>query len=245
MSTSWTTLNVQLSRSVMRHSHLSRFRTLARGLQPDRTFREPGALLDWLHNGQAGSEAKNCVLGRLLLAARSDGPNGNFALELLILALWPGLCTLRQRLRAKVPGQDLDHDVLAQITAEIRRADVAGITQVAATLLRNVRRDLMRAHVRGQAVLGHADPVDTTSSELPAAPSSDPVEMIARKTCDALGADGALLAGVFLLGFSQKEAGAQLGLRHDAARKRTQRAIGRLRDQQGYAATNLYGPRSA
>jgi RNA polymerase sigma-70 factor (ECF subfamily) len=238
MSTSWTTLHARLSRSVMRHNHLSRFRTLARGLQPDRPFDDPGALLDWLHTGQAGSEAKNRALHELLLAARSDGPNGNFALELLILALWPGLCTMRQRLRAKAPGHDLDNDILAQITAEIRRVDVAGITQVAATLLRNVQRDLIRAHVRGQAVFGHADPVGTALAELPALQASDPVEMIACETCTALGVDGALIAGVYLLGFSQKEAGVQLGLSHDAARKRTRRAVARLREWQAQSVTD-------
>ena len=51
-----------------------------------------------------------------------------------------------------------------------------------------------------------------------------------------VGADAELLLAVLVLDETQREAGERLGLTHDAARKRFQRALGRLRE---HLATSL------
>ncbi|WP_281843805.1 hypothetical protein [Sinisalibacter aestuarii] len=67
-----------------------------------------------------------------------------------------------------------------------------------------------------------------------AVPLSDPDALIERLTA-LIGGDAALVVAVAVMGFSRKEAGHVLGFGHDAARKRYQRAIVKLREELGDA----------
>jgi DNA-directed RNA polymerase specialized sigma24 family protein len=99
---------------------------------------------------------------------------------------------------------------------------------VAATLLRNLRRDLLRTYRRdAQMVLSdHCDVMDEkTFAEL----REDRPEDIIKAAQRQLGDDGLMLALVHIGGVSQKDAARLLGITHDAARKRCQRAFARLK----------------
>lgn len=232
MSSSWSALHARLTRSVHRHSALTTFSTLLP--QNDRIgpFREPAQLLAWLHSWGPDPESKNKVLLRLLRKACGDPPGSDLAVELLVLALWPGLCTLRHRLRGLAPDGTLEADLVSQLTIGIRSANPERIERVAATLLRNLERDLRRAYLRD------ANRRNTTCDceGLDAADSieqMDRPEAIAAAAASALGEDGVLLTAVHIAGFSQKEAATLLGISHDAARKRCQRAMRRLKKFDG------------
>lgn len=229
MSSSWSALHAQLVRSVHRHSALTPFSTLFP--QNDRAgrFREPTQLLGWLHSRDPDPESKNKVLWRLLLKASGDPPASDLAAQLLILALWPGLCTLRHRLRDLAPAGALEADLLSQLTIGIRGARPEKITRVAATLLRNLERDLRRAYLRDANLRNTTCDCDGLDAADPHEQTDRP-EAIAAAAASALGEDGVLLTAVHIAGFSQKEAATLLGISHDAARKRCQRALRRLRD---------------
>ena len=197
--------------------------------RPPHGFRDPAQLLGWLHGPGGDPESRNAVLTQLLHASHVATPGNDLAVELLILALWPGLCVVRQRLRPFAKTGTLEADLIGQIAIGIRTSQPGRVERVAATLLRNAERDLRRAWRRDAEVCrlnleGDADL--PWQGEVPA----DAPMTIMSLAQSALGDDGVLLTAVHIAGFSQKEAGALVGLGHEAARKRCQRAMARLRE---------------
>ena len=228
MSSTWSALHAQLARSVNRHSALIHFATLFPAEGRRIAFRDPTHLLDWLHARGGDAEAKNDVLSGLLRAAVTKESAGDLAVELLLLALWPGLCVIRFRLRPLCQTGTLDADLLGGLTTGIRSAEPGRIRRVAATLLRNLERDLRRIYIRDDRWNRSSVDLDLVGHKL-AQPETDRLDSILASAQAALGEDGALLGAVHILGFSQKEAATAFGLGHDAARKRCQRALSRLK----------------
>lgn len=232
MSSNWSALHAQLVRSVNRHSVLTTFSTFLPPNKHFAEFRDPGQLLGWLHARGGHPEAKNAVLARLLDKACGDAAGNELAVKLLVLALWPGLCTIRHRLRPFSPTGTLEADLVTHLTIGIRSAKPERIGRVAATLLRNLERDLRCAYLRDADVR-----IPTTGSEgidaVPAEDEQDRPEVIAAAAAAVLGEDGVLLTAVHIGGLTQKEAGERLGISHAAARKRCQRALRRLKEMDG------------
>lgn len=229
MSSSWSALHARLIQSVHRYSALATFSTLFP--QNDRigSFREPAQLLAWLHGKGPDPESKNKVLSRLLQKACGSPPGSDLAVELLVLALWPGLCTMRHRLRDLAPVGALEADLISQLTIGIRSAGPERIRRVAATLLRNLERDLRRTYLRdadARYTTCDCEGVNAIHADGP----TDRPEEIAAAAVSSLGEDGLMLALVHIAGFSQKDAARLLGITHEAARKRCQRALARLKD---------------
>ncbi|WP_425099360.1 hypothetical protein, partial [Tropicibacter sp. S64] len=219
MSSNWSALYARLVRSVNRHSRMMAFSELFPAEHPPSGFRDPARMLDWLHGRCGDRDARNAVLSRLLGYA-SGRAHTDLAVELLILALWPGLSVIRRRLLPFRETAVLEADLLAQVTVTIRQAHPSRIISVAATLLRNVERDLRRAYRKEVPGLTRAE-LATELTLRVATP--DDAEAILKAAQAEFGADGVLVVAVHVAGFSQKDAGARLGLSHDAARKRCQR----------------------
>ncbi|WP_272011137.1 sigma factor-like helix-turn-helix DNA-binding protein [Roseovarius sp. ZX-A-9] len=186
--------------------------------------------MDWLHAPAEDTEAKNCVLSHLLRVAGGKDREGDLAVELLLLALWPGLCVVRRRLWPLCRNGTLDADLLSGLTIGIRRARLDRITRVAATLLRNLERDLRRLYISDEQAARLSIDLGTVGHTL-VQPETDRPDMILSAAQAAVGEDGAMLVAVHIAGFTQKEAASQLGISHEAARKRCQRALTRLRQQ--------------
>ncbi|WP_147276402.1 sigma-70 family RNA polymerase sigma factor [Thalassococcus profundi] len=231
MYSNWSALRAQLVRSVNRHSALIHFCKLFPSGGSAPTSREPGQLLDWLQNKSVDPDAKNNVLTHLLRSAIGGETCSDLAAELLILALWPGLCVVRHRLRTLCRSGSLDADLLSGLAIGIGSADPERVKRVAATLLRNLERDLRREY-HGAHKTSRLDLHDIVSLHEPSDHTDGP-EILMKAAEAALGEDGYLLTAVHIAGFSQKEAAEQLGISHDAARKRCQRAIARLQDSSG------------
>ncbi|WP_089905399.1 sigma-70 family RNA polymerase sigma factor [Loktanella fryxellensis] len=185
-------------------------------------------MFDWLHARGGDADAKNDVLQRLLRAAGGNDEVGDLAVALLLLALWPGLCVNRYRLRPLCRTDTLDADLLGGLTAGIRSAQPQRTRRVAATLLRNLERDLRRAYIREDRWSRLTINLDLVGHKVAQTESDRPEEILSSARA-ALGEDGALLAAVHIAGFTQREAAAAFGLSHDAARKRCQRALARLK----------------
>ncbi|MBN8485096.1 MAG: sigma-70 family RNA polymerase sigma factor [Sphingomonadales bacterium] len=217
------TLNFQRGFATVRTSHgaLTRF--------PD-----PAALLDHLHRGDAPADKKNTILTGLIESAKSNDRAGDCALTLVLLALWPGLDGVFRRSRARRLGQidELASEILGRATAAIRDLDLSKVNWIAATIIKNVERDILRSHNREAARQGIQDEFDTDLHGGIADfvdPDLSPERLLAELT-DLIGVDAELVLRVVIDGYTQAEAGKEIGLSEPAARKRFQRALKRLRD---------------
>lgn len=246
MSQRWNALRASLMDQSGRLSFLSTFRDL----QSDPRlagFGDPVGLLDFLHRRGSEPTATNGVL-RALVAAAQSGPArlSDTAVTLLILALWPGLDAIRARLQRdfRDAPDDLATELAGRICDGILNLDLGRVAWIAATLLRNLQRDLLRRviseRVRRQSEDDVADEIAAPDREGPilglpqgAGGTSGLYPLHAWLEC-RVGADALLVLCVSALDFLQVEAAALLGITHDAARKRHQRAIKRLR--QGWDA---------
>ena len=196
-------------------------------------FQDPAALLDGLHRTTGDPARKNVILAALVGAAQGDGPTSDCALTVLLLALWPGLDAIRGRcLRRGVGSRDeVASELLARTTEQVRTLDLSRVNQIAATVLRNVERDLLRAAHRETARQQSCASLEPDWLEAPPswAEQLRLREELRRDLVALVGRDADLVIGVALDGASQLEMGMALGLSEPAARKRYQRAVAALR----------------
>ncbi|MHB1101692.1 MAG: RNA polymerase sigma factor [Devosia sp.] len=197
-------------------------------------FRDPAALLDGLHRTSGDPVRKNLMLSALVEAAQGDGPASDCGLTLLLLALWPGIDAIRRRSiwRRIGTADEVASDVLARTTEAVRSLDMGRVNWIAATVLRNVERDMIRARQRDAArehLASGANPdevADSGDSGIGAAGYA----RLNGAVRELLGDDALLVIRVAIEGFSQAEVAVELGLTEAAARKRYQRAMRRLHD---------------
>ena len=179
-------------------------------------FRDPAALLDGLHRTPGDSARKNLILAALVRAAQGDGCASDVLLRLV----------------EPVDFVDEQDGPLAVHAEAVRGLDLRRVNWIAATVLRNVERDMIRVRQRDQTrehLASGADPdevADSGDSGIGAAGYAR-LNGAVRKL---LGDDALLVIRVAIEGFSQAEVAAELGLTEAAARKRYQRAMRRLHD---------------
>jgi len=233
MHSTWHKIHASLSHSSKTHSFQKTFNDLRRLYSPVAPFTDPVALLDMLRDQSVSPDQKNRVLRALLKAAQGTAPCADVALTLVLLALWPGLDAIRRRsLRCGIStAEEAASGLLARATEAISILDMDRVTRVAATVLQNVERDMIRAHRRETRLLQVA--ADIEPDEIPSAGGSpDEILVQARLTKDLqvmIGADATLVIRVAVEGFSQVEVALEMGLTETAANKRYQRGIRRLR----------------
>jgi len=233
MSFAWHEIRDHLMHSSSNLHFQRSFDAVRRGQAALAPFRDPAALLDGLHRTPGDQGQKNVILSALVRAAQGDGPASDCALTLLLLALWPGLDAIRRRSiwRRIGSADEIASDVLARTTEAVRGLDLGRVNWIAATVLRNVERDMIRTRQRDQArarLASDTDPdmvMDGGDSGIGAAGSARLEDAVR----EVLGDDAVIVIRVAVEGFTQAEAAVELGLTRDAARKRYQRAVRRLR----------------
>ncbi len=234
MSFAWHEIRDHLMHSSTNLHFQRSFDAIRRAQAPLAPFRDPAALLDGLHRTTGDPARKNVILSALVGAAQGDGPASDCALTMLLLALWPGLDAIRRRSLWRRIGtaDEVASDVLARTTEAVRGLDLGRVNWIAATVLRNVERDMVRMRKRDQArehLASGADPeevADSGDSGIGAAGYAR-LNGAVRKL---LGDDALLVIRVAIEGFSQAEVAVEFGLTEAAARKRYQRAMRRLHD---------------
>jgi DNA-directed RNA polymerase specialized sigma24 family protein len=234
MSFAWHAIRDHLMQSSSNLHFQRSFDAVRRGQAALAPFRDPAALLDGLHRTPGDQGQKNLILSALVRAAQGDGPASDCALIMLLLALWPGLDAIRRRSiwRRIGTADEVASDVLARTTEAVRGLDLGRVNWIAATVLRNVERDMIRVRRRDQArehLASGADPDEMADS----GDSGIGATGYAQLNCAVrklLSDDALLVIRVAIEGFSQVDAGAELGLTEAAARKRYQRAMRRLHD---------------
>ena len=234
MSSSWSALHAQLVRSTERVSFQRSF-DLMRIHHPELLgFRDAVDLLDHQHRPGGDADGRNAVLTALARETTRASPLTEAAVTLLILALWPGLDAVHGRLvrHFRREPDRLAAEIIARVTIGARRLDLTRVSRIAATLVRNVERDLRR-QIRRDRRLAARD-------QGPAADPPDPrarpdqghgADLLRSRLVRLIGDDADLVIAVAVEGDSQAEAALRLGISHDAARKRYQRAVKRLRHE--------------
>lgn len=248
MRATWEALHAGLVRSV-RTLKMEKTFNLARtdhaALAP---FAEPGALIAFLHNRAGDRDQKDQLLG--LLVAISQGPyeptRRELASALLWLSLWPGLdAVYRRRLRLFLSDPDeLVSEIVGAFTRLVEGLDLGSVRRVAATLVRSTERDLLESFARHHGESTYLESAtdigplaDVTAPERPESELGllrgltfdEELKALRAWLTPLVGEDTELLIGVLALDESQREAALRLGLSHEAARKRFQRALGRVR----------------
>lgn len=263
MRATWEALHQSLVRSIRTLEGRKQFNLIRQQREELEPFRDPGALLEHLHGAGGDLDAKDRIYAALVGSAQAPGETAELATALLWLGLWPALDAIyRRQLRhfTKEP-EALVSEIGARFTRVIHRADLGRVRRVAATLTRNVERDVRdglkrawaddaaRADLPGD---GEFDADGSTGdrrrarrsphlrtrgvSELGLPPHLDPeddVRALRDLLVELVGDDAELVIGAAIYGESQREVGERLGLTHEAARKRYQRAIARIREQFG------------
>ncbi|MEM7530261.1 MAG: hypothetical protein AAF416_21850 [Pseudomonadota bacterium] len=237
MRSPWSAFHDHLVRRLDRHDTHRAFDDLRNRHSCLAAFGDPVAMIDELHDPAADRDRKDTTLHALLAGARRRDGGGETAMTLLYLALWPGLDAIYRRRLRHFPGEPeaLVSEIAARLLAQIRESELGRINRPAATLLRNIDRDIGRALSRSWNEAARRAPM--TLLETIAADQGSPLQDQPDASCRALvaaiepvlGCDAALVIDVAVRGASQREAGAARGLGHDAARKRYQRALARLR----------------
>ena len=234
MSFAWHEIRDHLMHSSSTLSFQRSFNTLRRAKDPLAPFRDPAALLDGLHRAPGDLDDKNLILSALVEAAQNDGSAFDCALTVLLLALWPGMDAIRRRAiwRRIGSADEIASDVLARTTEAVRGLDLGCVNRVAATVLRNVERDMVRARQRDavrDSLVSDIEPDDVPADQAGRQPAAEDAHLQddLRKL---IGADAVLVIRVAIEGFSQVEVARELGLSEAAAWKRYQRAMRKLRD---------------
>ncbi|MBT8167689.1 sigma-70 family RNA polymerase sigma factor [Phaeobacter gallaeciensis] len=234
MSIAWHEIRDHLMNSSSTLSFQRNFDAIRRNREPLGSFGDPAALLDTLHVGGRAPDEKNQLLVALVRVAQSDGETADCALTLMLLALWPGLDAVRRRSiwRRIGTGDEVASEILARASEAIRGLDLQRVNWIAATILRNIERDLIRTRQREdrhQSLRCEADPNEIpTAGEMLSADASP--ELLHGDLVRIVGTDADLVIRVAIDGFSQAEVASEMGLSEAAARKRYQRATRRLRD---------------
>jgi len=234
MSFAWHEIRDHLIQTSSTLSFQRSFETIRSRYEPIAQFGEPAALLDALHRPSGSAHQKNLILTALIRGGQGDDPEADCALTLMLLALWPGLDAIRRRAswRRIGPADEITSEILARTTESVRCLDLQRVNWIAATVLRNVERDMIRACQREaerQSAVSDVDPDELAADH----EAQDPAQGHAQLQDDMrrlIGADAWLVIRVAVEGFSQAEVAIELGLSEEAARKRYQRATRKLRD---------------
>lgn len=234
MRTTWSALYASLHASLTRLSAERHFQAMRADFPDLARFASIAELLT--HQGAAdGDPALRYHTIRILVAAaQSPADYAQTAHTMGLVALWPGLDAAYRRLWHKYPKArpDLASDLLSKASAGIGGLDLDRVHAVAAALIRNAERDIGRASVKKERLARVTKDIAETAIEREAAGSVEAPRNWAAELDVCLAGlsepDKLLLKRVLLLGETQAEAGAALGLSHAAARKRFARALARL-----------------
>jgi hypothetical protein len=242
MRASWSALHLSITRILNRSSSDAEFQLMRDG-QPDLApFASIASLMEHQHARCGDPAARFRVVRALVAAAQSNLRYRSTAHLMVIVALWPGLDPVFWRLNRGFPAarDDLPTELLARCGEAILVLDLNRVTAVGATLLRNVERDLRRDLIASRVIDQAHQPIDDPRVEPSIQALAVPTSVGKTDITDFLEGltpkERQLLWRVFVLGETQEEAGLAIGLKPDAARKRYQRALAKLRAQQKFCS---------
>ncbi len=192
-------------------------------------------------------DRKDRIYRNLVHLVQAKGVQVELATAILWLGLWPGLDAVFRHRQGDFAGMvdELVTEISFVFSDTVARIDLAGVNRVAATLVRNVERD-----VRERLKRRWSDNAQAVDVEDPVVCSTEPCLLLLPSVAEralpvdtgdvvavrdwlsqVCGTDAELVVGVALFGFDLHEMADYLGIGHEAARKRYQRAVVRIREQ--------------
>jgi RNA polymerase sigma factor (sigma-70 family) len=243
MRASWSALHSSFTSVLNRTSAETAFAAMRQAYPELAQFPSIAEVMEHQHSTTTDAEMRFGVIRLLVAAAQSAEAFRSIAHIMVILALWPGLDAVYWRLWRGFPDArcDLAAEIIARIGEAIVTLDLERVSSVAATLLRNLERDIRRDLIRARLTAASIQPIRNPAIEAQATMLSWQGNPEARLLDDSLvnlgPRDAQLLKRVFLLGETQEEAGRALGLSPSAARKRFQRALRKLRSDEKSSPT--------
>lgn len=234
MRARWEGLHAALIGSVTTLQAAKHFRDL-RGSDPLLARFESGsALLAHFTHREEDLDGKDRLYAALVQAVQSRAPWARLAHALLWCGLWPGLDRVYRRRvwYFRTDPDELTEAISVAFTMLVGRLDVARVHRVAATLVRNTGREIMDERQRVQDELSLLAPAPDADVEAPAGRSlAGELAALREHLVPVIGADADLVLAVAVLDLDQHEAAKRLGIAHEVARKRFQRALRRVRAQ--------------
>ncbi len=217
---------------------MSQFQALRRCEPILARFESAASLLAYLADVDGNLDDKDQIYATLVRAVQARASWAKLATALLWCGLWPRLDRIHRRHACsfRIEPEELVQEISLVFTKLLWGMDLARVHRVAATLVRNTERELMdqrrrqlaEQRLRTDLVDAADQPSDTCRSD-PSFPNE--LAALRARLAPVIGADADLLLGVVVLGADQHEIAVQLGLSHEAARKRFQRAVARIRRQ--------------
>jgi DNA-directed RNA polymerase specialized sigma24 family protein len=211
-------------------------------------FAEPLEIVSFLADPAASLDAKDRVLGALVLAAQTSAAP-DVAHALLLLGLSPALERI-QRTCAGRGAREEDETFAALVSiflVAVSRLDLRGVTRVASTLVQNTERMFRyasrREHERRAKddLLGAWDDGSAWSFADAAGPSATAAEsrLLLSEVLAVAAADALLLLEVLACGESHADVAARLGLSVSATSKRYERTLASVRARLASSPTAL------
>lgn len=225
-----------------------------------RAFPEPGALVSFLTSKEGDLDEKDRILAALvtMVQRREERTLASALLWLGLWPGLDAAYRRRIKHFASHP-QELVSEIADAFVGHVERLNFETVSRVAATLVRSTERDVMDrrrkiwaedARIREEKAEPRAFDEFIQGTEIGnvtldhwTTPRAESVlglipgigvdhDIAALRACleAAVGEDAELLVAVLVLEETQREAGERLGLSHDAARKRFQRALVRVRE---------------
>jgi DNA-directed RNA polymerase specialized sigma24 family protein len=238
MRASWSAIHLSITRILNRSSSDAEFQLMRQGHTDLGPFASIASMMEHQYARGGDPAARFRIVRALVGAAQSDQRYRSTAHLVVITVLWPGLDAVFWRLSRGFPAarDDLPTEILTRFGEAIVVMDLNKVTAVVATLLRNVERDLRRDLIASRVIDQALRPIDDPAIEASIAELATPISIETTDIAECLQRlnpkERQLLLRVFILGETQEEAGLALGLKPDAARKRFQRALVKLRAQQ-------------
>jgi RNA polymerase sigma-70 factor (ECF subfamily) len=259
MRSVWRALGESLARSIRTEKAQQHFNSLKQQYPIFSTFADAPALITYFNSEPWTSDErddKDQLYAALVRLIQGGGSNGKLAGDITWLGLMPGLHAIF-KWRLQFHGPDPERAACAALSEisdhfaqAVLRANTGRINRVAATLVMNTRRRVITASLRAKAENEReaalpADKVLADPAEDPRMRDSMPLAalgidrvladdneqkaLIRERLTAQLGADAELVMAVVIDGRSQREVAGDLGISHEAARKRFQRSIARLK----------------
>jgi hypothetical protein len=239
MRAHWEALHESLSRSVRTLEASEQFQSIKQQHNALDRFGDPVEAVAYLADQSIDAGERNTVHACLVSLAQ-EASTSTLSMSILWLALWPALeAVYRRQLRFWRSNTDgLVSEIADAFTSLVRRMDLHRVNRIAATLVRSTERDVRAASQRSRKERVHevelAEDFDLAGEMASFSPDEE-AKQLRQLLTPVVGPDTDLVIAVLLLGHSQAEAALALGIAHDAARKRLQRAVARLRKHFGSA----------
>jgi hypothetical protein len=234
MSAQWNMIRQSLNVYLDSHAAMRAFVRAQEEATELRGFKSPAVVVEFLGSSAGSFAAHDAVVASLVRLVQA-GIERQLAHALLWLGLWRPLCAIHQRRRRCFDCQaELVSSLAAIFHDQAGRLDLARVNVVIPTLLRNTERDLVRERSRTWRDRERHVDVDLDAAS---ARSEIPVRLVAQDAIDGWRAwcaiqrtpDHAMVLAVVVGDEPASEAAIAFGISHEAARKRVQRSLGRLR----------------